>query len=41
MGELVEGFEKLADLGPAVTLFGSARVGTDELAYGAATEVGR
>lgn len=41
MGEFVEGFEELADLGPAVTLFGSARVGTDEPAYEAATEVGR
>ncbi len=41
MGEFVEGFEELAELGPAVTLFGSARVGADEAAYGAAVEVGR
>jgi len=26
MGEFVEGFEALAELGPAVTIFGSARV---------------
>ena len=41
MGEFVEGFEELAELGPAVTLFGSARVGTDDPAYEAAIEVGR
>ena len=41
MGEFVEGFEELAELGPAVTLFGSARVGTDDPAYRAAVEVGR
>jgi uncharacterized protein (TIGR00730 family) len=41
MGEFVEGFEELADLGPAVTLFGSARVGAEDPAYGKAVEVGR
>lgn len=41
MGEFVEGFEELAELGPAVTLFGSARIGTDEPTYRAAVEVGR
>ena len=41
MGEFVEGFEELAELGPAVTLFGSARVGTDDPAYEAAIEVER
>ncbi len=41
MGEFVEGFEELAELEPAVTLFGSARVGTDDPAYEAAIEVGR
>ncbi len=41
MGEFVEGFEELADLGPAVTLFGSARVRPDDPMYEAAVEVGR
>ncbi len=41
MGEFVEGFETLADVGPAVTIFGSARVGADDPMYHAATEVGR
>ncbi len=41
MGEFVEGFEEFADLGPAVTLFGSARFGANEPAYEAAVEVGR
>ena len=27
MGEFVEGFDALADVGPAVSIFGSARVG--------------
>ena len=41
MGEFVEGFEELADLGPAVTIFGSARVGPEDPTYGKAVEVGR
>ena len=41
MGEFVEGFEELAELGPAVTIFGSARVGPEDPAYGKAVEVGR
>ena len=41
MGEFVEGFEELAGLGPAVTIFGSARVGRDDPAYTTAVEVGR
>ncbi|MGH3089047.1 MAG: TIGR00730 family Rossman fold protein [Rubrobacteraceae bacterium] len=41
MGEFVEGFEELAALGPAVTLFGSARVGPEDSMYRAASEVGR
>src|SRR5215210_5578743 len=41
MGEFVEGFEELADLGPAVTLFGSARISPDDPMYMAAVEVGR
>ena len=41
MGEFVEGFEELAGLGPAVTIFGSARVGRDDGAYATAVDVGR
>jgi hypothetical protein len=33
MGEFVDGFEMLADVGPAVTIFGSARVGVDDPMY--------
>src|SRR5690242_13934275 len=39
MGEFVEGFDTLAELGPAVTLFGSARVKPDDPMYQASTEV--
>ena len=41
MGEFVEGFESLADLGPAVTFFGSARVREGEPHYAAAVETSR
>jgi len=41
MGEFVEGFEELAELGPAVTLFGSARIRPGDPMYDAAVEVGR
>lgn len=41
MGEFVEGFDELADLGPAVTIFGSARISPEDPMYRAATEVGR
>ena len=41
MGEFVEGFEELAELGPAVTIFGSARVGPEDPVYSEAVEVGR
>ena len=41
MGEFVEGFEELAELGPAVTLFGSARIRPADPMYEAAVEVGR
>jgi uncharacterized protein (TIGR00730 family) len=40
MGEFVEGFDTLAELGPAVTIFGSARVDRDDPSYGAAEELG-
>jgi uncharacterized protein (TIGR00730 family) len=36
MGEFVEGFDKLARLGPAVTIFGSARTTPDDPQYEAA-----
>lgn len=41
MGEFVEGFDQLAELGPAVTLFGSARISPGDPMYSAAVEVGR
>jgi uncharacterized protein (TIGR00730 family) len=41
MGEFVSGFDALASLGPAVTVFGSARVAPDDPMYGLAVEVGR
>ena len=37
--ELVDGFESLHDLGHAVTIFGSSRLGSDSPYYRAATEV--
>ncbi|MCA9739525.1 MAG: TIGR00730 family Rossman fold protein, partial [Gemmatimonadetes bacterium] len=33
MGEFVEGYDALADLGPAVSIFGSARVTPDDPMY--------
>jgi uncharacterized protein (TIGR00730 family) len=41
MGEFVEGFEELAALGPAVTIFGSARVEEGEPSYDAARRLGK
>lgn len=41
MGEFVAGFETLAELGPAVTIFGSARVRAGHPQYEAAVEVAR
>jgi uncharacterized protein (TIGR00730 family) len=41
MGEFVEGFEAMAELGPAVTLFGSARVREDDPMYQATVETAR
>lgn len=40
-GEFVEGFEALAQLGPAVTLFGSARTQAEDPFYQAAVETSR
>jgi uncharacterized protein (TIGR00730 family) len=39
MGEFVDGFDELAELGRAVTVFGSARVGADDPMYGLARTV--
>ncbi|MCA1569142.1 MAG: TIGR00730 family Rossman fold protein [Chloroflexi bacterium] len=36
LGEFVEGFDALADVGPAISIFGSARVGRRNRYYGAA-----
>lgn len=41
MGEFVEGFEALAEVGPAVTIFGSARTKPDHPHHKAAVEVAR
>jgi uncharacterized protein (TIGR00730 family) len=41
MGEFVEGFETLAELGPAVTIFGSARTKRDHPTYQATIETAR
>ena len=38
--EFVEGFDTLADLGPAMGVFGSARTGCDDPLYAAATRIG-
>src|SRR4051812_23491716 len=38
MGEFVEGFDTLAQLGPAVSIFGSARAKPDDPMYEAARE---
>ncbi|MBI5205256.1 MAG: TIGR00730 family Rossman fold protein [Nitrospirae bacterium] len=39
--ELVDGFETLYDIGPAVTIFGSSRLGEDSYYYQKAVEVGK
>ncbi|GGM92501.1 cytokinin riboside 5'-monophosphate phosphoribohydrolase [Terrabacter tumescens] len=39
--EFVEGFGTLSELGPAVAVFGSARMGADHPAYAMGVEVGR
>ena len=41
LGEFVEGFDALARVGRAVTVFGSARIGEDDRHYAMAREVGR
>jgi uncharacterized protein (TIGR00730 family) len=39
--EFVEGFGALAELGPAIAVFGSARLGREHAAYAAAEKLGR
>ena len=39
IGELVEGFDSLADIEPAVTVYGSARFQPDNELYGSAEEI--
>jgi uncharacterized protein (TIGR00730 family) len=41
MGEFVEGFDTLARIGPAVSIFGSARTTPDDRDYQAAEQTGR
>ncbi len=41
LGEFISGFEALARLGPAVTVFGSARTPPEDQMYRAATALGR
>jgi len=41
LGEFVEGFDTLAELGPAVSIFGSARTSPDDPQYLAAVETAR
>lgn len=41
MGEFVEGFEELSRIGPAVSVFGSARVKPGDAAYEACVETAR
>lgn len=40
LGEFVDGFDTLARVGPAVSVFGSARIGPDHECYAAARAVG-
>jgi uncharacterized protein (TIGR00730 family) len=41
LSEFVEGFDALAELGPAITIFGSARVSPTSEAYATARDIGR
>ena len=41
MGELVQGFEEMSDVGKAVTIFGSARLGEDSEVYQKAVQLAR
>ena len=41
MSEFVEGFEKLSNIGPCVSIFGSARTKPDNKYYKYAVEIGK
>ena len=41
IGELVEGFDKLSGIGPAVTIYGSARIRADDELYAQTEEIAR
>ena len=41
MSEFIEGFDALAEVGPAITVFGSARLGEEHPAYAEARKVGQ
>jgi hypothetical protein len=41
LGELVEGFDRLSGLQPAVTIYGSARIGPDDELYAQTEEIAR
>ncbi len=41
MGELVEGFDRLSDIEPAVTIYGSARLRRDDKLYAQTEEIAR
>jgi len=41
IGELVEGFDKLSDIEPAVTIYGSARITPDDELYAQTGEIAR
>ncbi len=39
IGEIVEGFDKLADIEPAISIYGSARTTADEKLYQQTVEI--
>jgi len=41
MGELVEGFDKLSGIEPAITIYGSARIGVEDELYKQTEELAR
>ena len=41
MGEFVEGFEEMSEIGPAISIFGSARVGPEDRVYQQCVETAR
>lgn len=41
MGELITGFDKLAGVEPAITIYGSARINPQHKYYAEAEEIGR